>query len=91
MKEYTLKENEVAIPLQAFGIHYVCEFCKVGHMMADAEKTRKRAMIMSNMQMIVHVCDKCGKEMSLPQIYPKIEWAEIHTEEVDNEAAPTEE
>ena len=81
---YQLKENEIAVPLQAVGIHYQCPYCKEGKMLADAMKTQnqKIAIIPGRMPMIIHVCDKCKKELQLPEAYPKIEWMEAIT---DNE------
>ena len=86
MINYQLKENEVAVPLQAFGIQYVCPYCKKGYMIANERKTmnQKIALIPGRPPMIIHDCENCKKELQLPVAYPKIEWMEMQAVEPDN-------
>lgn len=72
-----LKPHEEAFEIKPTGIRYRCEFCNEGEM-----KHLNNEPIVVNLsedapRMYNHVCDKCGKIMMLPKVYPYIEWTSV--------------
>ena len=84
MTDYKLKEHEVMVPLQPIGIKYKCEYCNQGDMIAMPNRAPKMPIAPGGKPLIYHKCTKCGKEMLLTEVYPKIEWMEIPVDENGN-------
>ena len=81
-----LKQHEEMFEIRPVGIRYKCEFCNEGEMIYNnpgmiAAEDFYQKPIMHN-----HVCNKCGKEMLLPKMYPYVEWTiPINEDQLDNE------
>ncbi|MCM1222626.1 MAG: hypothetical protein NC548_50005 [Lachnospiraceae bacterium] len=78
-----LKPNERAEQLFPVGVKYICEFCGEGEMTVQRNKLATLGVSMrpDGPMLFPHVCSHCGKEMQLPEPYPKLEWvdeAEYH-------------
>ena len=70
-----LNEHERAFPIKPVGVKYICEICNDGEQIAVSDVSVGIKMMEGQQRpMILHRCNKCGKEMSLPKSYPYIEW-----------------
>lgn len=79
-----LNPNERAVQLFPVGIKYICEFCGEGEMIVNRGKLATLGISAKDgpgPMLISHICSKCGKEMKLPEPYPKLEW--VSKEEYD--------
>ena len=74
--------NEVVFPIHPVGVKYICEFCNKGEMKLLPPPKEPP----ENLSLFPHQCNKCGKIMNLPQMYPKIEWVPENEEEKENES-----
>ncbi len=69
---YTPINNEQLFEVKPVGVKYICEFCNEGEMIHSYKDHYSPEEY--DCRMIPHTCDKCGKVMKLPKIYPYIEW-----------------
>ena len=64
--------NEETFEVQPLGIRYKCEFCNNGEQIYKRSDNQN----VPSSNLYLHECNKCGKTMFLPKIYPYIEWLE---------------
>ena len=78
MSEYKAQENEKLFKLEPVGVAYVCEFCHEGEMEGFIDEPLE-VDANGNMPLIPHRCNKCGKVLQLPRMYPRIEWNRVES------------
>lgn len=76
-----LKPQERPVKLFPVGVRYICEFCNEGEMKFDRSQPVGIPEPGMMPTMFPHVCEKCGKAMLLPKMYPYVDW--VKKEEYD--------
>jgi len=67
-------EHEELSEMKPVVVRYKCEFCNDGEQVLVNDKPIIVPLVNRSQPMKLHRCNKCGKEMMLPKVYPFITW-----------------